>query len=102
MSPSELPREILVSGDRDSDRQYHGDGDGNDDGFPVTGGGQAVCTPHNSCKRDTDTNISRRKPYNFVSRAAWFDSWWPVSDTEHAIIVEDDLVGVVDSPQYSV
>ena len=38
MSPSGLPREILDSGDRDSDGQYHGDGDGNDDDFPVTGG----------------------------------------------------------------
>ena len=25
-----------------------------------------------------------------------------MSDTEHAIIVEDDLVGVVDGPQYSI
>ena len=25
-------------------------------------------------------------------RAAWFDAWWPETDTEHAIIVEDDLV----------
>ena len=30
---------------------------------------------------------------NFVFRAAWFDAWWPETDTEHAIIVEDDLVG---------
>ena len=28
---------------------------------------------------------------NHGLRAAWFDSWWPESDTEHAIIVEDDL-----------
>ena len=98
----------MDSGDRDSDGQYHGDGDGNDDDFLVTRSSWAIDSfsrlhvPHNSCKRDTDTNISRRKLCNFVSRAAWFDSWWPVSDTEHAIIVEDDLVGVVDGPQYSV
>ena len=30
---------------------------------------------------------------NLVFRAAWFDAWWPETDTEHAIIVEDDLVG---------
>lgn len=28
---------------------------------------------------------------NIGLRAAWFDAWWPESDTEHAIIVEDDL-----------
>ena len=28
---------------------------------------------------------------NHGLRAAWFDSWWPETDHEHAIIVEDDL-----------
>ena len=34
-------------------------------------------------------------PFNVafpLFRAAWFDAWWPETDTEHAIIVEDDLV----------
>lgn len=28
---------------------------------------------------------------NHGLRSAWFDSWWPETDEEHAIIVEDDL-----------
>lgn len=28
---------------------------------------------------------------NHGLRTAWFDSWWPETDQEHAIIVEDDL-----------
>ena len=37
-------------------------------------------------------NVSARiAEKNHGLRAAWFDSWWPETDTEHAIIVEDDL-----------
>ena len=40
---------------------------------------------------DRGTVQARLADKNHGLRSAWFDSWHPLTDTEHAIIVEDDI-----------
>ena len=44
-----------------------------------------------SLARGRGSVTARIADKNHGLRAAWFNSWWPESDEEHAIIVEDDL-----------